>query len=204
MGPSQSEGSLCSELAHSLPQQDSPSQAHPVHLPVTNRSRRSRSFLISATLAFWVQSSFVVRSYHLHHWIFSSIPVLYSVGARSTPQSDNQTYLRHCQVFPSEQNPPSVGDCLSQRKNTVWIAREDWVPVLVPSKELCHPGQVISPPSASVKQGWKIRNPPHEVAESWRAEAVRQDLACSKEPGKGRSSFHVHRVPGFFPFSLSF
>lgn len=68
----------------------------------------------------------------MHCWIFSSTPVLYSVGARSTPQCDNQKCLRHCQASPSEHSFPSVGDCLSQRRNTACTAREDRVPVLAP------------------------------------------------------------------------
>lgn len=140
----------------------------------------------------------------MHCWIFSSTPVLYSVGARSTPKCDDQKCPRHCQVSPSEHiSPVWAMACPRERTQCVQPEKTESQSVLR-AQELCHRGQVISPASASIKQGWKIRNPPHEVAESWRAEAVRQDLACSKEPGKGRRSFHVHRVPGFFPFSLSF
>lgn len=104
-------------------------------------------------------------------------------------------YFAKC-LLVSKITPPSVKnyshrpspDCLFQ-------------PSLNP-QELSDLGQIISPPSTSIESGWKIWKPPCEVAE--RAEAVGQDLACLKAPRKGRCSFNVYRVPGFFPFSLSF
>lgn len=101
-------------------------------------------------------------------WVFNSIPSL------QHPQCDNENCLRHCHTLPSEQSHPQLRSTgldpilmARSRERTVCPVRKLGSSLRSALGALA-PGQVISPPSTSVKQGWKMRSPPHEVTENWK------------------------------------